>query len=101
MPFVTRKLTLVLAASLTATAWQAPILAQTPAASLFDAHVAAGLPKSFALPRETDDERGPGVDQVVIKARLDTDVVYPDGSHAMTYTGTAGSHEAVFTRLGE
>jgi len=101
MPFVTHKHTLVLAASLTAAAWQPPVLAQTLAASLFDARVAAGLPQAFELPRETDDERGPGVDQVVVEERLDTDVVYPDGSHAMTYTGTAGNHEAVFTRLGQ
>jgi len=100
MPFMTRKLTLVLTAGLTAAAWQPPILAHTPAANLFDAHVALGLPQAFALPRETDDERGPGVDEVVIKERLDTDAAYPDGSHATTYAGTAGSHEAVFTRLG-
>ncbi|HVI55014.1 MAG TPA: hypothetical protein VM621_08180 [Luteibacter sp.] len=80
---------------------QAAALAQSASAALFDGHVAAGLPQAFSLPRPEDDERGPGVDQVVVEEKLETDVVYPDGSHAVTYTGTANGLEATFTRIGD
>jgi len=93
--------TLGLALGLAVTSWHSAAVAQNSPASLFDEHVAAGLPRSFALPRPAGDERGAGIDQVVIEERLDTDVVYPDGSHATTYTGTANGVEAVFTRLGD
>jgi hypothetical protein len=73
----------------------------TPSAGLFDERISAGLPQSFSLPRPVDDERGQGIDEVVIEERLDTDVVFPDGSHAVTYVGTVDGRQATFTRLGD
>jgi hypothetical protein len=92
---------LALSAGLALAIWQPAAFAQSSPATLFDEHVAAGLPQAFSLPRLADDERGAGVDEVVIEERLDTDVVYPDGSHATTYTGTANGREATFTRIGD
>jgi hypothetical protein len=99
MTFTPRKL--ALAIGLAFAGWQSPTLAQSASAALFDEHVAAGLPQSFALPRSAEDERGEGTDHVVVEERLDTDVVFPDGSHATTYTGTANGVEATFTRVGD
>jgi hypothetical protein len=82
-------------------AWQPDALARPSSAALFDDYVSAGLPRAFTLPRPVDDERGQGVDDVIVEDRLDTDVVYPDGSHATTYIGTANGREATFTRLGD
>jgi hypothetical protein len=90
-----------LAIGLVVLTWQSPALAQSPAAALFDKHVAAGLPQTFSLAHTSDDERGVGVDRVVVEEKLDTDVVYPDGSHATTYIGTANGREATFTRIGD
>jgi len=90
-----------LAVGLTLALWQPAALARSAAASLFDDRVAAGLPRAFSLVREAEDERGAGVDQVVVEERLDTDVRYPDGSHATTYIGTANGLEATFTRIGD
>lgn len=90
-----------LAIGLVLAAWQSPALAQSPITALFDEHVGAGLPQSFSLDRGPDDERGAGVDQVVVEEKLDADVVYPDGSHATTYIGTANGREATFTRIGD
>jgi hypothetical protein len=90
-----------LAVGLALASWQTTVLAQSPPAELFDQRVAAGLPQEFALPRPTDDERGAGVDNVVVEEKLETDVIYPDGSHATTYVGTANGREATFTRIGD
>jgi hypothetical protein len=90
----------LLAAALALAAWQPAAFAGSGPAEQFDQHVAPGLPQAFSLTRPADDERGTGVDQVVIQERLDTDVIYPDGRHATTYTGTANGVEATFTRLG-
>jgi hypothetical protein len=92
---------LALAIGLAFAGWQTTVLAQSSSATLFDGYVAAGLPQAFALPRPADDERGEGIDQVVIEEKLDTDVVFPDGSHAMTYVGTSNGIEATFTRIGD
>lgn len=91
---------LALAVGLGLAIWQPAALAQSSPATLFDEHVAAGLPQAFSLVRPAEDERGVGVDQVIIEERLDTEVVYPDGSHATTYIGTANGLEAIFTRIG-
>lgn len=92
---------LALAIGLAFAGWHTTVLAQSSSATLFDGYVAAGLPQAFALPRPADDERGEGIDQVVIEEKLDTDVVFPDGSHAMTYVGTSNGIEATFTRIGD
>ena len=81
--------------------WQSAAVAGSSPATLFDERVGAGLPQSFSLPRLATDERGEGVDQVVVEEKLDTDVVYPDGAHATTYIGTANGVEATFTRIGD
>jgi len=94
-------LTLAVATGLLLASWHAIALAESPSATLFDERVAAGLPQAFSLPRPPDDTRGEGVDQVVVEERLDADVVYPDGSHATTYVGTANGIEATFVRLGD
>jgi hypothetical protein len=99
MTFIPSKLGL--AAGLTFALWQPVALAQSAAASLFDDRVAAGLPQAFSLVRQAEDEHGGGVDQVVVEEKLDTDVLYPDGSHATTYVGTANGLEATFSRIGE
>jgi hypothetical protein len=99
MTLISRKL--ALAVGLAFATWQVAALAQSSPATLFDGYVAAGLPQGFALPRPADDERGEGIDQVVIEEKLDTDVVFPDGSHATTYIGTANGMEATFTRIGD
>lgn len=99
MTFISRKL--ALAVGLAFATWQPAALAQSSPASLFDGYVAAGLPQGFALPRPADDERGEGIDQVVVEEKLDTDVVFPDGSHATTYIGKANGMEATFTRIGD
>lgn len=99
MTFISSKLGL--AAGLTFTLWQPPAFGQSAAATVFDGRLAAGLPQAFPLVREAGDERGAGVDQVVVEDRLDTDVLYPDGSHATTYVGTANGLEATFTRIGD
>lgn len=91
---------LALAVGLAFAAWQSAALARSSPATLFDDHVAAGLPQAFSLTRPAEDERGAGVDQVIIEEKLDTEVVYPDGSYATTYTGTANGVEATFTRIG-
>lgn len=101
MQNLTRNNTLALSVCLLSAAWHPPALALSATATAFDRHVAIGLPQAFALPRQADDEHGPGIDQVVIEERLKTDVAYPDGSHATTYIGRANGQEAVFTRLGE
>lgn len=80
---------------------QTASLAQSAPTTLFDNHVAGGLPQAFSLPRLADDERGAGVDHVVIEQRLVTDVTYPDGKHATTYIGTANGVEATFSRIGD
>jgi hypothetical protein len=90
-----------LAVGLALASWHTAAVAQSPPAALFDQRIAAGLPQEFSLPRPADDERGAGVDTVVIEERLETDVVYPDGSHATTYIGTANGREATFTRIGD
>lgn len=99
MTFIPWKLGLT--AGLALALWQPAALARSAAASQFDARVAAGLPQAFSLAREAEDERGPGIDQVVVEERLDTDVLYPDGSHATTYIGTANGLEATFSRIGD
>jgi hypothetical protein len=99
MTFTTSKL--ALAIGLAFASWQTAALAQSSPATRFDDYVAAGLPQTFELPRPADDERGAGIDQVVIQEKLDTDVVFPDGSHATTYIGTANGIEATFTRIGD
>jgi len=94
-------LRLTIATGLLLASWHAFALAPSPSAAVFDEYVAAGLPRVFALPRPPDDPRGEGVDQVMVEERLDADVVYPDGTHAATYIGTANGIEATFVRLGD
>jgi hypothetical protein len=94
-------LSLAIATGLLLASWHAFAVTPSPSTAVFDEHVAAGLPRAFSLPRPPDDPRGEGVDQVMVEERLDADVVYPDGSHATTYIGTANGIEATFVRLGD
>lgn len=101
MTYPYRKLTLAFGLVFALPYADPSLAAASPSAALFDKYMAAGLPQAFALPRSVDDERGQGVDDVIVEERLDTDVVYPDGSHATTYVGTANGEEATFTRIGD